>query len=73
MSKDKNASVCNELVNKYAPSISRSMLVQAIAQAMGNAAHNASFTQQQQNLIINTNTALSAGILHSIGSAYAKK
>ena len=73
MSKDKNASVCNELVNKYAPSISRSMLVQAIAQAMGNAAHNASFTHQQQNLIINTNTALSAGILHSIGSAYAKK
>jgi Killing trait len=72
MSEQDSQTVCNELLAKYAPKISRSMLLQATAQALGNAAHNASFTQQQQNLTINTNTALSATILHAIGAAYAK-
>ncbi len=65
--------MCNALVAKYAPTISRSMLLQAVAQAMGNAAHNATFVQQQNNLLINTNTALSTGLIHSLGASYSKK
>ncbi|OUS25025.1 hypothetical protein A9Q99_22525 [Gammaproteobacteria bacterium 45_16_T64] len=65
--------ICNELVAKYAPSISRSMLVQVTAQALANAAQNATFAQQQQNVIINANTAVSAGLLHAMGAAYSKK
>ena len=64
---------CMELANKYAPSISRSMLLQATAQAIGNAAHNATYAQQQHNLLINTNTVLSSGLIHTIGAAYSKK
>ena len=63
----------NELVAKYAPSTSRSMLVQAVAQALGNAAHNGTFAQQQLNVIIHTNTALNAAMLYSVGATYAKK
>lgn len=66
-------SITEKLTTKYAPSISRAMLLQATAQAMGNAAHNATFVQQQHNLLINTNTALSTGLIHTIGAAYAKK
>lgn len=73
MSSKNSEQLCNELISKYAPGISRSMLIQSVAQALANAAHNASFAQQQQNLIINTNTALSASIIHAIGAAYAKK
>ena len=73
MSKETAEDLCNELVCQYAPSISRSMLVQVTAQALGNAAHNATAAQQQHNAIIQTNTALSAGIIHAIGAAYAKK
>jgi hypothetical protein len=63
----------NALVSQYAPAISRSMMVNAVAQAMGNASHNATFTQQQHNIIINNSTALNAGMLYAIGAAYAKK
>jgi hypothetical protein len=73
MSESSSEEQINELVAKYAPSISRSMLVQATAQALGNASHNATFAQQQQNVIINTNTALSAAMIHSVGATYAKK
>lgn len=62
----------NDLVAKYAPSLSRSMMVQAVAQAMGNASHNATFAQQQQNMIINTNTALCAAMVQSVGAAKSK-
>ncbi|SFD51900.1 RebB family R body protein [Pseudoalteromonas denitrificans] len=73
MSNQSPEQLCNDLVSQYAPGISRSMLIQATAQALGNAAHNASFAQQQQNIIINSNTALSTSIIHAIGAAYAKK
>jgi hypothetical protein len=64
---------CNKLIAEYAPTISRSMLLQAVAQALSNAAHNGTFAQQQQNIVNNTNTALSTAMLHSIGAAYSKK
>jgi hypothetical protein len=73
MSDSSSEEKINDLVAKYAPSLSRSMLLQAAAQALGNAAHNATFAQQQTNMIINTNTALSAAMLHSVGATYAKK
>lgn len=73
MSDSSSEEKINELVAKYSPGISRSMMVQAVAQALGNASHNATFAQQQQNTIINTNTALSAAMLHSVGATYAKK
>lgn len=73
MSDSTTETLCNKLATKFAPSISRAMLLQATAQAMGNAAHNATFVQQQQNMLINTNTALSTGLIHTIGAAYAKK
>lgn len=73
MSDQTSTQLCNELVNQYAPSLSRSMLLQTTAQALGNAAHNATFAQQQHNMIINTSTALNAGMLQAIGVAYAKK
>lgn len=62
----------NSLMNKYSPLIARSMLVQSTAQALANAAHNATFAQQQHNVIINANTSTGAGILQAIGAAYAK-
>lgn len=65
--------ICNALMTKYAPKISSLMLVQVTAQALGHAAQNATFSQQQQNTIINTNTAVSASLLHAIGSAYSQQ
>lgn len=73
MSEQSPSELCNALVSQYAPSISRSMLVQATAQALGNAAHNATFAQQQHNMIINTSTSVCAGMLQALGAAYAKK
>lgn len=70
---EKMDAISHQLVNKFALPVSRNMLVQATAQALGNASHNATFAQQQQNTIINTNTAMSASIIHAIGAAYAKK
>jgi len=67
------ADICNKLVAQYSPPISRSMLVQVTAQALANAAQNATFAQQQQNVIINANTSVSAALLHAIGAAYSKK
>ena len=71
MSHSENGS--NEMIAKFSPSIARSMLVQTTAQAMSNAAHNATFAQQQKNIIINTNTSMSAGMLYAMGAAFAKK
>jgi len=73
LSQQTSSSQCNELIAQYAPTISRSMLVQATAQALSNAAHNGTFVQQQQNIVSSTNTALSTAMLHSIGAAYSKK
>lgn len=73
MSQQEIDAIGHQLINKFALPVSRNMLVQATAQALGNASHNATFAQQQQNVIINTNTAMSAGIIHAIGAAYAKK
>lgn len=73
MSESTVEKLCSKLTAEYVPSLSRSMLLQATAQAMGNAAHNATFIQQQHNLLINTNTALSTGLIHTIGASYAKK
>lgn len=73
MSDDSPQDICNQLVAQYAPTISRAMLVQVTAQALANAAQNATFAQQQQNVIINTNTAVSAGLLHAMGAAYSEK
>jgi|TARA_B110000238_G_C16070292_1_gene414607 hypothetical protein len=66
-------SQCNEMIAQYALTISRAMLVQATAQALSNAAQNGTFVQQQQNIVRNTNTALSTAMLHTIGATYAKK
>ena len=73
MSDSSSQEQINELVAKYAPSTSRAMLVQAAANALGNAAHNGTFAQQQLNVIIHANTALNAAMLHSVGATYAKK
>ncbi|WP_086933803.1 RebB family R body protein [Agarilytica rhodophyticola] len=72
MSNSTPQEICNTLIKEYDPKISSLMLVQVVAQSLGNAAQNATFSQQQQNIIINTNTAISASLLHSIGSAYSQ-
>jgi len=73
LSKQTPAEQCTSLLAQYAPTISRSMLVQATAQALSNAAHNGTYIQQQQNIVRSANTALSTAMLHAIGAAYAKK
>lgn len=73
MSDSSTAEQINQLVTKYAPATSRSMLVQAAANALGNAAHNGTFAQQQLNVIIHTNTALNVAMLHAMGANCAKK
>ncbi|AWB67493.1 hypothetical protein C2869_14055 [Saccharobesus litoralis] len=72
MSSSSPAETCNKLVEQYAPTIARSMLVQTAAQALANASLNATAVQQQQNLLINTNTAISSALLQAVGAAYAK-
>lgn len=61
-----------DLVNQQSPQVSRAMLVQATAQALGNAAHNATYSQQQHNVLIKTNTAIGANLILSLGAKYAK-
>ncbi len=73
MSAQEAVEACNKLVATYAPDIARSMMVTSAAQALGNAAHNATFVQQQQNIIVQTNTAVSVEMLHAIGAAHAGK
>ena len=72
MSDPDSAQVVNELMTQFAPPLSRSMLVQTTAQALGNAAHNATFVQQQQNSLISTNTSVGTSILHAIGGLSVK-
>ncbi|UAA37902.1 RebB family R body protein [Paraneptunicella aestuarii] len=62
----------NQLLDKYSPRIARSMLVQSAAQALANAAHNATFVQQQQNIIISANTSFGVGVIQAIGAAQTK-
>lgn len=62
----------NDLLDKHSPRVARSMLVQSTAQALSNAAHNATFTQQQHNIIINANTAFGVGVIQAIGAAASK-
>lgn len=70
---DSNASEqLNALIDKYSPSLSRDMLVQAVAQSLSNAAHNAAFAQLQHDTIINVNTAQGTTLLQTIGASFVK-
>ena len=61
-----------EHVNQQSEHVSRAMLIQATAQALSNAAHNATFSQQQHNVLIKTNTAIGANTLLTLGAKHAK-
>jgi len=69
---ENQATQIHELVNQQTPQVSRAMLMQATAQALGNAAHNATYSQQQHNVLIKTNTAIGTNLILSLGAKYAK-
>lgn len=62
----------NQLMAQYAPKISASMLYQATSQALSNASHNATTSQQHQNVTRQTATAQSVELIHVTGAVTAK-
>lgn len=56
-----------------APSIAMSNLYQATAQALANAAHNATLAQQQMNITAQAATTMGVAVLLSIDTASAGK
>ena len=65
--------ISNNLLTSLSPLTSLSMMIQVTAQALANATQNATFVQQQQNMIIQTNTSVSVSLLHEIGAKYSQK
>ena len=61
----------NELVEKHSSPISRDMLIQATAQAIGNASQNTTFAQQHMNTINHVSTAQSIALIQSLGATSA--
>lgn len=54
-----------------APSVAMGNLYQATAQALANAAHNASSAQQQANVVMQASTTMGVATLYSIDTASA--
>jgi len=57
----------NKLLTDYSAPVARSMLLQATAQALANAAHNATWKQQQANITLHTATSNSVALLQMMG------
>lgn len=57
----------NQLLTEYSEPASRSLLLQATAQAIANAAHNATAHQQQVNITLHTATSNSVALLQMMG------
>lgn len=72
MSDSNTSEQINAMIDKYSASLSRDMLVQAVAQSLSNAAHNAAFAQLQHDTIINVNTAQGTTLLQTIGASFVK-
>ena len=56
-----------------APAIAMGNLYQATAQALANAAHNATIAQQQMNMTAQAVTATGVALLYSLAPGTAKK
>ena len=56
-----------------AAAIAMGNLYQATAQALANAAHNATFAQQQSNILAQAATAQGVALLYSLNSAATGK
>ncbi len=56
-----------ELVLSTAPALSAALVMQAIAQAMANAAHNATYAQQQLQILAQAVTTMCVSDLLSVG------
>lgn len=52
-----------------APAVAMGNLFQATAQALANAAHNATGAQQQSNIVAQAATTMGVGVLYTIDSA----
>ena len=72
MSDSDSSKLSNDLMAKYSPTLARAMLIQTVAHALSNASHNATHTQQQHNIIIQSNTSLGTSIIQAVGAGYAK-
>ena len=66
-----SATQANVEVLAVAPSVAMGNLYQATAQALANAAHNASSAQQQANVIMQASTTMGVATLYSIDTASA--
>lgn len=54
-----------------APAIAMGNLFQATAQALADAAHNATSSQQQSNIVAQTSTTMGVALLYAIDAAAA--
>lgn len=63
------ATQANVEVLAVAPSVAMGNLYQATAQALANAAHNASSAQQQTNVILQASTTMGVATLYSLDTA----
>lgn len=64
-----SATQANVEVLAVAPSVAMGNLYQATAQALANAAHNASAAQQQTNVVLQASTTMGVATLYSIDTA----
>jgi hypothetical protein len=62
----------NVKVLAEAPAVAMANLYQATAQALANAAHNATNAQQQANILAQAATTQGVALLYSIGAASSK-
>ncbi len=65
-------SQCNALILDFAPSAASGMLLQSVAQALSNAAHNGTMAQQQLNVTAQTATSMGVGLIHQLGATAGK-
>lgn len=63
---------CNELLLGNSPNVALGFLLQATAQALANAGHNATVTQKNMNITKQTATSMGVALIHSLGTAVAK-
>jgi hypothetical protein len=68
-----SATQANVQVLGVAPSVAMGNLYQATAQALANAAHNASSAQQQTNVVMQASTTMGVATLYSIDTATTGK
>ncbi|MFM2480549.1 RebB family R body protein [Celerinatantimonas sp. YJH-8] len=57
-----------QLIERFSPSLSRSMLIHQESLSLGRSAENATQVQQQLQTILITNTALGSGVIYAIAA-----